>query len=498
MNPRLRNGLIIAGGTLMALWFGALVAQGAWVLPGLGVIFVATLVAERHLNLPLEGMAVAGGIIGYTVGNRGFAQLTVPGVPLLYAEGMLALLAMTTLAKIAIGRLRVPPMNALNILLLAWIVFGAAWMPLNVRSYGILAVRDFAMVYYGAFFLIAQTYAADASFRSWVSGALTASLWLAVPAYLGQVLWPEFFFTRLAIFETPLIFHKPDLLAVYCAMGTVWAYFRYREAPRVDWIVLFALNLFGVAFTSTRAVFVAMLAVAVLLACCRRTGYAAWLATATAMGMAVLFTVAAAEPETFKQSKFYGIVEHGLSLVDFGAQFSYENAEARSSGDNNQFRLVWWRMVWEETWEENPLIGLGFGYDLGERFIKYYNPPAAGDFGARSPHSFPITVFARMGFLGLGILTAFMGVGLMKTLQCSREGHEDALVWWAMGWTVFVAAAFGVVLEAPMGAVVFWIILGIGAHVSAQAETLESPVEEAPGASDETDERAARETAAVQ
>ena len=45
--------------------------------------------------------------------------------------------------------------------------------------------------------------------------------------------------------------------------------------------------------------------------------------------------------------------------------------------------------------------------------------------------------------------------------------HGTVFLLWLGGWGIFTSACFGVVLEGPMGAVVFWTILGLASATSA-------------------------------
>jgi hypothetical protein len=50
---------------------------------------------------------------------------------------------------------------------------------------------------------------------------------------------------------------------------------------------------------------------------------------------------------------------------------------------------------------------------------------------------------------------------------------------WACVWTILVSACFGVVLEGPMGAVVFWSLLGILNAPTPESDVPDTPDEDA-------------------
>ncbi len=71
-----------------------------------------------------------------------------------------------------------------------------------------------------------------------------------------------------------------------------------------------------------------------------------------------------------------------------------------------------------------------------------------------------------MGLLGLVLWIGVIGAMAARTLRLARRVRTDdsalpALGWWSVSWVILTSACFGVVLEGPMGAVVFWTALGL-------------------------------------
>jgi hypothetical protein len=123
-------------------------------------------------------------------------------------------------------------------------------------------------------------------------------------------------------------------------------------------------------------------------------------------------------------------------------------------GDNNLFRWVWWKLAISETWHSAPIFGLGFGYDISAQFSREYFAGMANDFTVRSPNSIFVTVFARMGLVGLSLFLGIVALMFHYTRNAliSSEPHE--LGAWAGAWAILASASFGAVLEEPMGAIV--------------------------------------------
>jgi hypothetical protein len=67
---------------------------------------------------------------------------------------------------------------------------------------------------------------------------------------------------------------------------------------------------------------------------------------------------------------------------------------------------------------------------------------------------------------------------LVRTLRSVRSTDAGTAGLWCAAWVILVSACFGVVLEGPMGAVVFWTILGLasaaedGPAIGDKAETV--------------------------
>jgi O-antigen ligase len=153
-------------------------------------------------------------------------------------------------------------------------------------------------------------------------------------------------------------------------------------------------------------------------------------------------------------------------MVDFSGTGRYSSDDRRYVGDNNRFRLAWWRSVAKEVRDGGPVLGLGFGHDLAERFVRSYELDLGEDFSARSPHNIGFSVLGRMGLVGLALLLWIVGAMVAATWRLARRARSDGaalapLGWWSVVWVMFTSGCFGVVLEGPMGAVIFWTSLGM-------------------------------------
>jgi hypothetical protein len=177
--------------------------------------------------------------------------------------------------------------------------------------------------------------------------------------------------------------------------------------------------------------------------------------------VSVVIFISALGNRNLRQTAVYSTYEHALSIFDLRGTGTYVNEESGNPGRNNRFRLTWWNTVTQDVLAHNPVFGLGFGYDLAARFLVEYELLGAEDFTTRSPHSMIMSVFGRMGVLGLA---AWLGVALgmaALTWRCFQQDNLDAIGLVCIAWVLWFSACVGVVLEGPMGAVVFWTVLGL-------------------------------------
>lgn len=463
MHPRLRYWLILAFGATAGMIVSYDIAQESYLSAVLITGLIGWLVLE-WLDGPFpESWLLAVTLVGYILGNRGFAQLQLaPSLPLFPAEAVLLVTVPALLFRLAQKRAQAFWRDPLNYAVVIWAILGAAPLPADFSRHGFLAARDFAMVYYVAFFFLGQAFARHAPSQRLLRRALTAAcLTLPVLATAFHYL-PDFFLNTLTMRGVPLIFYKDDLLATLFAAAFFWLWTRWELHQRRRWLLPAAACLLMISTTaSPRAAMVAVAGVTVLWLAARRWQLAATQAVViglAAIGALFFFSLINRD---FRQTSAYATYENIVSIFDYQATGNYGHRESGDPGDNNRFRLVWWRAVVDETLEESPVFGLGFGHDLAARFLANYGLLGAGDFSARSPHSMPISVFGRMGAAGLiGWIAIAAGIAGM-TRRIFRRGTPDSRGFASIVWVIWISACFGVVLEGPMGAVVFWTALGL-------------------------------------
>lgn len=501
VSSQLRNSLIVGFGIVIAIVAGWEIANESFALAGVLGGALLLWLASRALAVPADALLAGLVLAGYLIGNRGFAQVSVPRLPLL--PGELALGLGLIAAGWATVRSKELPVrrDALNFVLLGWLALGAIRLWVDTRAHGFVAFRDSAIVYYALFFFLAQKWWDDPRKRAWIEGCLTVGFVLGAPVFLAFARWPEFFLNHFSLRGMPLIYVKSDVQAGLLLAGTFWFLHRYLLARHFRWLLLAAMNLFGVAMANSRAALVALAATCIWLLLCRNWRLFRPLTALLSIGVFALLVTPFFNQSPWKQSLGYRFYESANSILDFKGIRSYETVDLGDKPDNNRFRLTWWRTVVQETWAVSPWLGLGFGYDLSDKFTREYYAEGSEEFSARSPHNFPLTVFGRMGFIGAGLLFACLAGMATRTWRTGRFAAQNptanaSFTLWVGAWGIFVCACFGVVLEGPMGAVMFWTLLGManasmtGAPVPDETDlaaeatlTLARPVDQRPPAS---------------
>jgi len=463
MNPSLRVVLIVLLGALAAVVMGIGLANGSVLLSVLAVAVLFWAIVEWAGGPLPEAWLLAAILAGYIIGNRGFAQLSLSSVvPLLPAETVLLVALPALGARMAFGQMRAVYRDSLNYALLAWVVLGAGRLPMDISHHGFFALRDFAMVYYTAFFFLGQAFAGHAASTRLLKRALTVSF-VALPLVAAFEEWvPGYFFTHFTVRGAPIIYHKSDLLAACLAGGFFWLWTRWEKSGHRLWLLPAAANLLMLGTTaSSRAAMFALGVVTVMWLIARRWRIAAAQVLIVGTAVSVVIFISALGNNNLRQTAVYSTYEHAISIFDLEGSGTYVNQASGDPGQNNRFRMIWWRTVIQDTLAQNPVLGLGFGYDLAARFLVEYELIAAEDFATRSPHSMLVSVLGRMGFVGLGLWLAVAGGMLLLTGRCFQQGNLDSIGLVSLAWVLWFSACFGVVLEGPMGAVVFWTALGL-------------------------------------
>lgn len=473
---------IIVGtfGLLLAIVLGAQIGEGSFAAP---VLLVLAIITGAFYLLFFRATAVEAVVlgcllIGYIVGNRGFAQISVSGaVPLFLGEIGLVICAIALIARMALSRERLLPETPLGWAVFAFLVLGGVRLFFDAvlgitGASRMTAIRDSATVYYAFFFLVAYRLGSNPRSRRVVERCLSAGLLILPFVVLAWMLVPDLLMAP-TIRGMPVIYHKYDLTTAYLGFGSIYFFLGAAEGKRrIIRLTCSVIYLCLMLMIVTRAAIFGFACATLLLLLARQSRFLLIQAAMAVLAMIAVATVQVAD--TGGQSFLEPLTDKVKSMTDLSHSGDYSGSAGQIAAGNNQWRLSWWRNVYRETVAKGPLFGLGFGYDLASEFVRDYYANRHAGFETRSPHSIWVTVFGRMGLIGLSsfLLVGFLTVrGAVHAARrvARRQAPVASLGHWCAVLVVLGSASFGVVLEGPMGGIVFWVLLGLAASQREEA-----------------------------
>jgi hypothetical protein len=475
MSAAIRSIIIGVIGLLVAIVLGSELGTGFRIVPlSLAIIVVLFALYKLFLKaLRLEALLLGILVFGYIVGNRGFAQLSLaPNSPLFLGEmGMVACVGILG-ARLALKREQIFPKTPLSWAIRAFLFIGGVRLFCDIFLHlspanTVTTIRDSAVVYYSLFFFIGYKVGQDRLGRGLMEKCVLISCIALLPVFLIQfVIAPDLFY-RMTFRGYPLISHKGDLTATYLAFASFY-FFLYpsRGAIRLLLRILAIVFFLGIFVVTARAAIVGLIAAALLLLMARRPQFVLAQICVAVVGLTIAGALHLGS--TGDESDVYTKVTDKLeSMTDFSGSRNYRGEVGDYSADNNQFRTVWWRTVSNETLRKGPIFGLGFGYDLAAGFLRnYYSNRQDVNWDVRSPHSVWVTIFGRLGIVGLISFATIVFFLIRGARDAARrvargETHVSTLAFWTGAIIILGSASFGVVLEGPMGGILFWTFLGL-------------------------------------
>jgi O-antigen ligase len=483
----LRMLVIAIPGCVLALYLAAQIGNGQLKVPILFLIGVPLFVGVTALTRQIRIEAVILGFLlfGYIVGQSGFAHFSISERTNLYFGelGMMAC-AVAFLARVAFTREKIIPRRPLAWAIVAFIVIGLTRVSFDFgQSYQLKdVVRDFATVYYAGFFFIAYNVCRHSPSRRLIERVIIVSLITFIPVYIASIISPMMF-QHLTIRGRPIIAPRSDLTGSFMSFACIYFFFlKTKGLRRVACIGISLIAFLIVLLAMSRATFAGLAVAMFLIVIARKSQILLWLGLSGIIGALTLAIVGSSG--LGNETMVTRLQDKGLSLFEpfTGERYNYTGSTGDESAGNNQFRESWWKSVFDETTEKAPVTGLGFGYDLAKRFLRNYQSNLnIFEFDTRSPHSIILTVYGRMGLVGILSLMVIVYLILRSSIRCAvavrnRKVPAIYIAPWCGAIAIFVTACFGVMLEGPMAAMVFWSLLGLAAlRQSEMAQTQEAP-----------------------
>lgn len=401
-------------------------------------------------------------LMGYALDGRGFAYL---GVPPLFIGEIALLLGIGVLLRAGAWRRlwEAPPIIVLS----AFFLLGIGQTAANYSEYGMDALRDAAVFYYGAFAVI------------------VAGLLINEPRRLTQLLGLYYRFIPIFLIGIPIV------AILYRGLHDNLPRWPWGDTPMIqekegDVMVHLAGAL---AFWTSGLVGAVSLIFTILLAAnaaiLGQIDRAGLVSFGASMGLGMLH-----KPKSkLAWHMIGGVIAAVVLLAVTGVHIEIPGGKGRElsfdqvmlnltsiTGDSGldgmdstkEWRMSWWKdIVDDDLLGRHRWTGRGFGINLADE----YGYQVMADHSLRSPHNAHMTVLARMGAPGfaLWIVLQFTWLlGVVKSYWLSRRAGDVRWtgVFFFLGtfWLAFlINASFDVFLEGPMGGIWFWTVFGVGA-----------------------------------
>jgi hypothetical protein len=402
-------------------------------------------------------------------GDRGFAYLHVPGAPLFVGEIALAIVAAYVIGSYPINdpRLRSP----VRLALLVFLVFSAARTIPYLGQYGFDALRDASQWYYGIFAFFVADYVRRRGIGPIVGWFGQLLPWFVVWAPVSLVLSEMLTWPLVPDSDIPLWAHRgpnTSVLLTAC-LGFMWMLdendtgISRRQRAVLTAVSGLFLVVAGIQNRGSLLAAIAGLALIYWFARSAQRHFVGIISTVVII-VGLIFSVADIRVSFFSNNREISAGQPVDNLV------SVVNPDAvATSGDlvgNSSWRLDLWSEVFRDVNLNAPVLGRGYGVSLGE----LYGFEGADETELRNAHNSHITIFARSGYLGVGLWFAMWAIWYIMMLRSRRAlaarglrvEAAVAVVAMACALAILVNAVFDPSIEGPPVSAWTWSIFGLG------------------------------------
>jgi O-antigen ligase len=341
--------------------------------------------------------------------------------------------------------------NVTGVLVLFFVILPIPFVLLGYMESGIQSFQQYSVFYYATFIFFG--YAATRNektqeffIRIIYFGILLNSLHFIVAKIVPlQEIAPK-------INEIAILGHN-DSCYIYYSFGLAYAIIFGSRLGFYRQLILWAAIIISYLIHFERAPVLGFLAVATILLFHKKVWYRGIVNRRFVSAGLILLLVAVLGgifasyvPDLELKGKF--AMQKELVLSIFG-----QSRELREKDGTREHRLQMWGQVWTDTVQKNVFFGQGFGHELTD-----------ADF--RHPHNSFVTIFGRLGLLGLvisiGIYLVFPFIAFMKVNKVASREHQKWLLLYCCFWPAFLSGAlFSPTLESPYSALVCNFIFGV-------------------------------------
>lgn len=424
----------------------------------------------RRVSLPWPVRLLLFYLFLITVIGKGPTYLTFP--PVYLSEIVMAVTVLWIVDRYGLVRAALPDEGPLTISIWMYVILGAIVTSFCVSEWGLDAIRDAAIWFYAAFYFVGRHLGSDAARGERVWNVLcvfwVVALFWCTTDQLTYMLFgwlPSQFGPEVPWRGEGVLSNSGNESIQHMALASMImlsSNLHRGRFQRFQWILtpLAILALGVIAVSRGRGVKVGLfLAVLLLLILKLAPGRPMQTSSKVAIGVAIVLMLSLA-----------GLMMMSDAFFEATQLDRFAEADPSSPEGTAHFRMIWWKNLFREVHEENPLFGLGFGQSLN-----IYNPFLHGnedeEWPVRSPHNFNITVFSRMGYVGAALWTFILAAGVgglfyrvwkgrWRGIPYDKHRREEVAFWIVLLVITWGNATFGVLMEGPVLGIWFWFALG--------------------------------------
>jgi O-antigen ligase len=427
--------------------------------------------------LILYGRLLGPLLVGYMFFDKAFAYIHLPGTPLYVGEIVITVGVLGVLS--ATGYLRIPlrdePVLAI---LTAWFLWGFIRFLPGFQTYGILAVRDFALCYYClfAYLVVAALARAPELLDSWLAQLSRVAPWLLI--------WLPFALVLAARLNSPMVpfssgvsifTHEPGNagIAALIVPGYMWLFPNTRSARSRAVLSIVALVTIALAATQNRASVLGVIAGGaaglVLLPARERWRLITRAVAVTALGLSLAVGLSPQIPAiSGSQGRAFSASQLVDNVLSIGAGAGSGGLGGTVAGRDQLWTLVFHQQLVQDKLFEGFGFGVNLPYLVGDTLITNGPNPL------RSPHNSHDDVLARMGLIGLALWIALwlgwfwqLVTGCRRLARRGQHARRQAAVLCVMVVSmILVTTYFSPQMEGAQIAALQWTAFGIGVAVT--------------------------------
>lgn len=409
-------------------------------------------------------------LFGYVMFDRPFAWIHIPGTPLFVGEAVIALgVAVILSTQSGVGSLirTSASLRALR----NFMVWGLVLLAIGILPYGLDAMRDSAIWYYGviaiftAMLLVSEPKRVNRWMVYFARFLPIYLIWYPIATVLPRITPPDLYVPDSKV---QVFFHRSGNMAVLAAIGIafLWMadgdskYFTVRQRWALTTLATLVIVFTGLQNRGGMVSSAVLIAALMFLLSKRRTEMVMMMLGVLVFfaSIGILFNV---RIELFDQ-RDVSIEQFTKNITSI---FNQDEGGQRQT-ETTAWRLKIWTQVLDDVSNDSPVMGFGMGPDLGER----YGITTDEDVPLRNPHNSHVGILARMGWVGI-ILWAIVWITWMAEMQTLRRRlryrnrpEESAVVGWLMltPIPILVNCIFDPTLEGAQVAMFLWAIFGAG------------------------------------